>query len=138
MLSMAIKNRVLCLIELLHVQVASVTSDIQQQLGSTVDAALSAALPRELAGPEMKAALEASLGSQLQQSLAQPLQHSFSAAFQHQLMPAFEGACRDMFAQVSAAGLHAAGHTCSTGVWQLGSVTQPVLPVYRCVKLAAV
>ncbi len=73
-------------------------------MGSAVQAALSEALPQELAGPQLQAALEASLGSQLQQALARPLQDSFTAAFQHQLMPAFEGACRDMFAQVQTLG----------------------------------
>ena len=82
-------------------QVASISTDIQQQLGKAVQAALSESLPKELAGPQLKAALEGSLHSQLQQSLAKPLQDSFTAAFHHQLMPAFEGACRDMFAQVS-------------------------------------
>ena len=76
------------------------SNDFQQLVGSAVQAALAESLPQELAGPQLAAALEASLGSQLQQSLAQPLQDSFTAAFQHQLMPAFEGACRDMFAQV--------------------------------------
>ena len=74
---------------------------MQQQVGGAVQAALAEALPHQLAGPHLKAALEASLGSQLQQALARPLQTSFTMAFQHQLMPAFEGACRDMFAQVS-------------------------------------
>lgn len=74
---------------------------MQQQVGSAVQAALSQTLPQELAGPHLKAALEASLGSQLQHALARPLQDSFTASFQHQLMPAFEGACRDMFTQVS-------------------------------------
>ena len=81
-------------------QVSSVSSDFQQQVGSAVQAAISESLPQELAGPQLRAALEASLHSQLQHSLARPLQDSFTAAFQHHLMPAFEGACRDMFAQV--------------------------------------
>lgn len=88
-------------------QVASITTEVQQQVGSAVQAALAEALPRQLAGPHLKAALEASLGSQLQQALARPLQTSFTMAFQHQLMPAFEGACRDMFAQVGL-GFHTA------------------------------
>ena len=83
-------------------QVASISTDIQRQLGTAVQAAITESLPQELAGPGLKAALEESLGRQLQCSLAQPLQDSFTAAFQHQLMPAFEGACRDMFAQVCA------------------------------------
>lgn len=74
---------------------------MQQQVGSAVQTALSQTLPQELAGPQLKAALEASLGSQLQHALARPLQDSFTASFQQQLMPAFEGACRDMFTQVS-------------------------------------
>ena len=76
------------------------SNDFQQSVGSAVQAALSESLPQELAGPQLAAALEASLGSQLRQALVRPLQDSFTAAFQHQLMPAFEGACRDMFAQV--------------------------------------
>jgi len=90
-----------CLTCLLCKQVSSISSDVQQSLGSAVQASLSETLPQELAGPQLRATLEASLGSQLQRSLAQPLQDSFTSAFQHQLMPAFEGACRDMFAQVS-------------------------------------
>ena len=82
-------------------QVASISTEVQQQVGGAVQAALAQALPQQLAGPHLKAALESSLGSQLQQALARPLQTSFTTAFQHQLMPAFEGACRDMFAQVS-------------------------------------
>ena len=74
---------------------------MQQQVGGAVQAALTQVLPQQLADPHLKAALESSLGSQLQQALARPLQTSFTTAFQHQLMPAFEGACRDMFAQVS-------------------------------------
>lgn len=80
---------------------ASINTEVQQQVSGAVQAALAQALPEQLAGPHLKAALEASLGSQLQQALARPLQASFTTAFQHQLMPAFEGACRDMFAQVS-------------------------------------
>ncbi|KAL0055405.1 hypothetical protein WJX82_000055 [Trebouxia sp. C0006] len=88
--------------EIVRAEVSSISTDVQQSLGSAVQAALSETLPQELAGPQLRATLEASLGSQLQQSLAQPLQDSFTSAFQHQLMPAFEGACRDMFAQVQA------------------------------------
>ena len=84
-------------------QVATVSDTVQHQLGTSVQAALSESLPKQLAGPHLKAALENSLGKHLQQALARPLQDSFTAAFQHQLMPAFEGACRDMFAQVSLA-----------------------------------
>ena len=84
-----------------NAQVTGISTEVQQQVGSAVQAALSQSLPQQLAGPHLKAALEASLGNQLQQALARPLQDSFTAAFQHQLMPAFEGACRDMFAQVS-------------------------------------
>ena len=91
---------------LLCKQVSSISSDVQQSVGSAVQAALSETLPQELAGPQLRATLEASLGSQLQRSLAQPLQDSFTSAFQHQLMPAFEGACRDMFAQVSSFVMH--------------------------------
>jgi len=90
-----------CLTCFLCKQVSSISTDVQQSVGSAVQAALSETLPQELAGPQLRATLEASLGSQLQRSLAQPLQDSFTSAFQHQLMPAFEGACRDMFAQVS-------------------------------------
>ena len=93
-----------CLTCLLCKQVSSISTDIQQSVGSAVQAALSETLPQELAGPQLRATLEASLGSQLQRSLAEPLQDSFTSAFQHQLMPAFEGACRDMFAQVSSCG----------------------------------
>ncbi|DBB06573.1 hypothetical protein WJX77_011875 [Trebouxia sp. C0004] len=88
--------------EIVRAEVSSVSTDVQQSVGSAVQAALSETLPQELAGPQLRATLEASLGSQLQRSLAQPLQDSFTSAFQHQLMPAFEGACRDMFAQVQA------------------------------------
>ncbi|DBA67146.1 TPA: hypothetical protein ACH3X2_001468 [Trebouxia sp. C0005] len=88
--------------EIVRAEVSSIATDFQQSVGSAVQAALSQTLPQELAGPQLRATLEASLGSQLQWSLAQPLQDSFTSAFQHQLMPAFEGACRDMFAQVQA------------------------------------
>ena len=87
---------------------SALSSNLQQDVSSAVQAALSEALPQELAGPQLQAALEASLGKQLQQALARPLQDTFTAAFQHQLIPSFECACRDMFAQVRQHSLSAA------------------------------
>lgn len=81
-------------------QVAVLSNGLQQQLGSVVTSALADTLPEQLAGPHIRTALEAGLGSQLQQALTRPLQESFAASFQQQLIPAFQHACRDMFAQV--------------------------------------
>ena len=83
------------------VQVAILSNGLQQQLSPVVQTAIAEALPEQFASPQLRNAMEASLNRQLQQALAKPLQDSFTASFQQQLIPAFEGACRDMFAQVS-------------------------------------
>ena len=77
------------------------SNGLQQQLNPVLHTAIAEALPEQFASPHVRNALEASLNSQLQQALVQPLQDSFTASFKQQLIPAFEGACQDMFAQVS-------------------------------------
>jgi hypothetical protein len=84
-------------------QARQVVQAVGNTTAANVQAALASALPAELGGQAMQAALQRSLGAAVSNAVSQQLSSAFQEQFTGLIVPQFQAAVRDMFRQIELA-----------------------------------